>query len=140
MRAFTQCVNLSIALFVPSSDPPTQLQTAERILSVQGCLHSSPSPALQHSSTPPLLSVFRALPSHSRERRALCTTVCNVHKGLKLVASGGMGGVKLAKLSQLPLGVVWALCLDNTDVWADAIWGSENKTGCGGAALRSSIR
>lgn len=21
-------------------------------------------------------------------------------------------------------GVVWALCLDNTDVWADAIWGS----------------
>lgn len=30
---------------------------------------------------------------------------------------------------------VWrpALALHNTDVWADAIWGSENKTECGGA-------
>ncbi|KAL7876471.1 hypothetical protein AOLI_G00114340 [Acnodon oligacanthus] len=27
-----------------------------------------------------------------------------------------------------------ALALDNTDVWADAIWGSENKTGMWGGA------
>lgn len=43
--------------------------------------------------------------------------------------------VGFAKMLDHPLGVVWVLCLDNTDVWADAIWGLENKTGCGGAAL-----
>lgn len=34
--------------------------------------------------------------------------------------------------AQYPLGVPGPAS-HNTDVWADAIWGSENKTECGGA-------